>query len=75
MLNPERTNRMTCTVCGWTRIIDHSREYRGGHTPPSNFDGELVPGADDCHGMLTFEEVSPQPPTPDMFEPGWEGEP
>ena len=52
-LDPNATNRMTCVKCGWTRIIDHLRPYRGGHTNPST-------GAE-CHEMLVHEQVSPLP--------------
>jgi hypothetical protein len=69
-LQPERTNRMTCTVCGWTRIIDHVRLYRGGHTSVEN-------GINECHEMLVFEEVNVRPPhatwfeSEEVFEPAW----
>lgn len=53
-LDPRDKNRMTCTVCKWTRIVDHQREYRGGHTPPGQ---KSQDPADDCHGMLMYELV------------------
>lgn len=69
-LNPDRTNRATCTVCGWTRILDHMREYRGGHTSAEN-------GINECHEMLVYEEVDARPPhatwfeAEDVFTPEW----
>lgn len=70
-LNPVRTNRATCTGCGWTRIIDHSRSYRGGHTSAEN-------GVNECHEMLVYEEVDARPPhetwfeATEVFTPEWE---
>ena len=55
MLNSLRTNRATCTVCGWTRVLDHTREYRGGHTDPAD-------DVTECHGMLLHEELDTRPP-------------
>lgn len=53
-LNPEATNLVLCSSCGWTRIIDHKREYRGGHVNPAT-------GAD-CHEMLMYKQLSPLRP-------------
>jgi len=61
MLDGTHTNRMTCPVCGWTRIIDHIREYRGGHTDPTD-------GVTECHEQLDFVEIDPQAPDPLWFE-------
>lgn len=58
MLDPRATNRMSCTVCTWTKIIDHTREYRGGHTDPET--------KAECHGMLTFEQVEPPPSSEEL---------
>lgn len=55
MLDSTRTNRMTCSVCGWTRIVDHIRDYRGGHTDPAD-------GITECHEMLLHEEIDTRPP-------------
>jgi hypothetical protein len=70
-LHPDRTNRVTCSVCGWTRIIDHVREYRGGHTSAEN-------GINECHEKLEYAEVDVRPPHASWFEadevftPEWE---
>ena len=62
MLNPTRTNRMTCSVCEWARVVDHTRGYRGGHTNPSD-------GITECHEMLVYEELDTRPPeSPSWFE-------
>ena len=53
-LNPTATNTVECSSCGWKRIIDHSRSYRGGHTHPTHLS--------ECHEMLTYAEASPLPP-------------
>lgn len=63
-LNPESTNKMTCSVCGWSRIVDPLREYRSGHTLP----GTEGPGEIDCHEMLTYTELDPRAPDPAWFE-------
>ena len=60
MLDATHTNRQTCTVCGWTRIIDHTREYRGGHTHPDT--------AVECYGMLSYELIDTRVPDPAWFE-------
>lgn len=60
-LHPERTNRVTCTVCGWTRILDAQREYRGGHTSLTN-------GVNECHEKLEYAEVDPRPPHATWYE-------
>lgn len=58
-LDPRDINRMTCRDCGWTRIIDHQRFYRGGHTPPG-----LPDDVPDCHGMLEYDVVEKRTPEP-----------
>lgn len=55
MLESDRTNRMTCPDCGWTRIIDHAREYRGGHTDPAD-------GVTECHGKFDYAELDTRAP-------------
>ena len=60
MLDPNHTNRMTCGDCGWSRIIDHEREYRGTHTNPAD-DSE-------CAGMLNHVEIDEREPDPLWFE-------
>lgn len=52
-LHPNATNKVTCSVCGWRRVLDPEREYRGGHTNPSTMQ--------ECHEMLLFEQMSPLP--------------
>ena len=61
MLEPDRTNRATCSVCGWTRILDHTREYRGGHTNPAD-------GVTECHEMLIHTELDTRAPDPAWYE-------
>jgi len=53
-LHPQATNTVECSSCGWKRIVDPLREYRGGHTHPTNLT--------ECHSMLTYTEASPTPP-------------
>lgn len=67
-LNPQATNVVSCVTCGWKRIIDPSRFYRGGHTHPTNLY--------ECHEMLTYEQASALPPEVYLLgEPeAWTGE-
>lgn len=53
-LDPNATNTVECTSCGWKRVLDSGRFYRGGHTH--------VPNMVECNEMLVYSEVSPQPP-------------
>lgn len=53
---------MTCQDCGWTRIVDHFREYRGSHTDPSDPNSE-------CFGRIDYVEIDTRAPDdPSWFE-------
>lgn len=52
-LQPTATNSVTCSVCGWTRVLDPTREYRSGHTHPTTMQ--------ECHEMLVYTQLSPLP--------------
>lgn len=52
-LNPTATNKVSCSVCGWARVVDPLRAYRGGHTNPATMQ--------ECHEMLVYEQMSPLP--------------
>lgn len=54
MLNPNATNVVECPSCGWKRLVDHSRTYRGGHTSPT--------AQSDCHEQLAYSRASVLPP-------------
>lgn len=61
MIDPRATNRVYCTGpspdepgCGWDRILDPTRAYRGGHTHPET--------GEECYGQLAYEEIEPAPP-------------
>lgn len=60
MLEPDNTNKVSCSLCGWWRILDATREYRGGHT--SQVDGS------ECHGQLYHEKIDDRKPDPLWFE-------
>jgi len=74
MIHEGQTNRMTCTVCGWTRIVDPYREYHSVHKDARDETGET-----ECSEMLVYETVDERPPNPEWFdiddpdfEPEWE---
>jgi hypothetical protein len=40
--------------CGWQRVLDVTRSYRGGHTHPET--------GEDCYGALQYEMIDERPP-------------
>lgn len=61
VLHPAHTNKVTCSKCGWSRIVDHTRTYRGGHT---NAEDGIV----ECHEMLVYEKIDVKPPHESWYE-------
>lgn len=53
-LNPDATNIVACTRCNWKRVLDGSRDYRGGHKDPAT-------GAE-CNEMLRHAQLDPRAP-------------